>query len=398
MPENASLEVKVLRSLDEVQAIRDFWSTVQVSPESDIDFFQFIVTTRPEIRCPYVLMVLQGGQPVALVAGRIEEGNLEFKVGYKVIWRPKVRRLAIFYEGFMGQTTPEVARLVVRRLLQALREEKADLLLWSGIRRDSELRRLLGRLPGLLCRDHLARPVERWSMTVPESLDWLLEQRMNKKHRYWIRRLMRLLEKEFPGEVRYGCYSRPEEVEELAQGVTAVARLTYQWGLGVGYQNSEENRRRLHLEAEKGWFRGFLLYLRNEPVAFWICTAYKGTVNMDYTGYNPAFSKYEVGTLLFLRVLQEMGREKVQHLDFGPGTASYKERFGDASHFEATMCVFASSARGIALNALKSLTQGPVELVRNLCRRAGLEQKIKKYWRARARTALASKEGSEVQA
>ena len=46
--------------------------------------------------------------------------------------------------------------------------------------------------------------------------------------------------------------------------------------------------------------------------------------------------------------------------------------------------MFAKSFRGIALNALRMATEGPLVLVRSLLSRLGLEQKLKKAWRARA--------------
>jgi CelD/BcsL family acetyltransferase involved in cellulose biosynthesis len=219
-------------------------------------------------------------------------------------------------------------------------------------------------------------------MNLPATLEELFEKRMNKKHRYWAKRTVRMLEKDFPGGVRYTSFSTPKEVERLFTDVLCVARKTYQWGLGVGFQGSEENRQRLMLEARNGWFRGYVVYVKEEPVAFWICTVYKGTGYLDYTGYDPDFGKYEVGTALLFRVIDEMCKENIKQLDFGVGSAFYKERLADSSFEEGTMCAFAFSLRGVLLNALKLLTQFPVELMRNLLLRLGLEQKVKKLWRS----------------
>lgn len=384
MPDKTPVELKVITTCKEVENIRDAWSSMQWFPEADIDFVSLIIAVRPEVIRPYVIAVCKDGKPLSLLVGRVEQAHLDIRVGYKTLWRPTVRRLAIFCGGFMGQTGPEMSELIVRRLLQSLREEKADLLAWNGVDWNTDLRMLLGHIPGFLCRDYLMRPLKHWRMSLPGSLEELLEKRMNKKHRYWAKRTMRMLENDFPGAVRYVSYSALAEVERLFEDVLRVARKTYQWGLGVGFQGSEENKKRLELEARNGWFRGYVLYLNEEPLAFWICTIYGNTIYLDYTGYDPAYAKYEVGTALLLRVIENMCGSKVKQLDFGPGAAFYKERLADSTFEETTVLVFSSSVRGVLLNVLRTITQGAVELMRNLVSRWGLEQKVKRLWRSYA--------------
>jgi len=287
----------------------------------------------------------------------------------------------VLYGGFMGEREARVSELMVRQLLASLRDEKADLLSWSGVQTPSELREILHRAPGVLCRDYLARSSEHWRMKMPASLDEFLEKRMNKKHRYWAKRLMRMLEKDFPGQVRYECFSKPDQMDTLFADTVRVAKKTYQWGLGVGFQDIPENRERLKLAAERGWLRAYLLYLKNEPVAFWLCTVYGDTVHLDFTGYDPELRKYEVGTALFLHMLGDMAQQRVENLDFGLGSASYKERFGDSSFSESVVCAFASSGRGVFLSVLRLVLQGPAELMRGLLLRLNLEQKAKRLWR-----------------
>ena len=368
--------------MSEIAVIRSAWTEMQRSPESDIDFFSFIINIRPEVIQPYVLVVCKDGKPVSLIAGRLEDSRLDIKVGYKTVLHPRVRKLVVFNGGFMGDTTKPVIDAVVRRLLKSLREEKADLLIWNGIEWNTTLRQKVKEIPNFLCRDYVTRAVYHWQMTLPGCIEELFEKRMNKKHRYWAKRASRLLENDYPGDVRYASFSSPDDAGSFFSDVLRVAQKTYQWGLDVGFQGSEENRRRLMLEAEKGWFRGFILYLKGEPLAFWICTVYKGTVYLDYTGYDPEFGKYEIGTALLFRIIAELGRENIRQMDFGPGTAFYKERLADSSFEEGIVYAFALSLRGVCFNLLRTLMQLPVGLARNLLSRLGLEQRVKKMWRS----------------
>lgn len=381
MPEGSEFEVKVLRTLEEVEQLRGAWHSMQWNPESDIDFVSFIVKVRPEIIRPHVIVVYRNGQPVTLLAARLEQGHLDIKIGYKVICRIKIRQIGTFYGGFMGQTTSEIAEIVVRHLVRSLREENADILMWSGVRCRSELHDLLNRLPGLMCRDYLARAAGHWSMSLPLSLEEILKGKMSKHFRAFARRIVRHLERDFPDTLRYICFSKPEGVEQLYKDVLQVAKKTYQWGLGVGFRDTEEQMQRLRLEAEKGWLRGHVLYIKGQPVGFWICTVYQDAGYSVSTGYDPAFAKYNVGTAMFLHLIDEMCREKVKRFDFGIGSSFYKERFGEAVTQEAILSVFAFNIRGISLNALRVFTGLPVLLGRNILQHLGLEQKIKTLWR-----------------
>jgi Acetyltransferase (GNAT) domain len=384
MADDVPYEVKVLTTLEEVEELRHFWSSVQRDPEGDIDFYLFIVNLRPEIIRPCIVVAYKNGNPVTLLAGRIEDSRFEIKIGYKVLGRYKVRRFVNFYGGFMGQKDLEITTLVLKRLLQALREQGACLCVWDGVRWGSDLHRVLKSVPNLFCRDHLANPNPHWTMNLPGSLEELFEKKMNKKHRYWAKRTMRMLEKDFPGAVRYVCYLAPQEMPVLFRDAIAVAQKTYQWGLGVGFNDSEEQKKRLDLESRKGWLRGYVLYLKEAPVAFWICTLYGETVHLDCTGFDPGLRKYEVGTALLLRVIADMCGQKVKKMDFGLGTALYKEKFGDFKFDETTMWIFQFGLRGIFLNILRHLAQGPIESLRKIIKRLGLEQKLKRLWRARA--------------
>lgn len=392
MPENVEYEVKVLRTFEAMEQMRNAWSRMQRHPEADLDFCSFIGKIRPEIIRPHVIVVFKDGEPVSLLAGRLEHGHFDFKIGYKIMWRAKVRRIVIYYDGFMGDTGPEMAEIMVRQLLKSLREEQADLCLWNGVQPETDLQKLFRRLPGVFCRDYLMRTVEHWKMTLPASLDELLELRLDKKQRYNAKRAMKLIEKDFPGEVRYARYTVPEEMETLFRDVIKVAKKTYQWGLGVGFQETKEQRERLQLEAQRGWLRGYVLYVKNEPAGFWLCTVYQETVHSNYTGYDPKYRKQEVGTALFLHMIAELCREKARLFDFGLGAAFYKERFGDAKFKESTVCVFARSFRGVFLNGLRLMTEGGLELTKVILGRLKLDQKLKSAWRRRATPAMSAAE------
>jgi len=76
-------------------------------------------------------------------------------------------------------------------------------------------------------------------------------QRLNKKHRYWLRRLEKQIETDFPNQVSYRSFTDGQRLDELMKDLECVASKTYQRCLGAGFRNDAEYARRLALERGK---------------------------------------------------------------------------------------------------------------------------------------------------
>jgi len=166
----------------------------------------------------------------------------------------------------------------------------------------------------------------------------------------------------------------------------AVACNTYQRGMGAGFVNDEITRQRLELFARRSQLRVLLLGLDGVPSAYWLGVVYGETFHAFATGYVPEVTTYEVGTLAFLRMVEELVREGVGRLDFGLGDAYYKERFGDRSWREATVQLFARTPKGRLLRGYIGTTSQIDDCARRLVKRLGILDRVKGMWRARLRT------------
>jgi hypothetical protein len=391
MPGKSARTVRVLSTAEEVESVRGLWTAWQKNPEADIDYF-LLMLRRPDTIRPHVLVVHESGVPVAIAAGLIDDGHLEVTSGNRLFGRFKVRRLTFFYGSFLGRTDARVSELLTRHLVQSMRELGVGLMLWDGVEWESPLRRLLRNTPKLLCRDYLARVRTHWFMRTPASLEELFQTRLNKKRRYWARRIIRIVDRDFPGAVRYEQFCTPESVGRLWKDVQTVARQSHQWTMGVGLRDTQEQRRRLEIAAGKGWLRAWVLYLGERPAAFWLCTLHGDSLCLDYTGFDPFFSKYEVGTVALFRIIDEMSKAQVKRLDLGGGLYQYKRRLGDHRIDEASVLAFAPTFRGVGLNFFRMLTIGPVELVRRAADCFGMEPALKKAWLRRLRPRTVSED------
>lgn len=350
-----SFELRTARNIDDLESCRSFWEKANYHPNADIDFYKVIVSARPEITSPDVTFLFADGQPDSMLVARVEEVRPPLRIGYKTLHTPKVRILSVIQGGTIGSISEEKARIFVDTLCSRMKHERIDAILFHYLPTNSPFFKVLSTRPGFFSRDLLVRRNTHWAMPMPESVEIFL-QRLSPKHRYWMRRLPRVLEKDFPGHVALRLFTDRSDIATLSKDVDRIARKTYQRGLGVGYLDNAENQRRIALAAGKGWLRAYVLYVHNAPSAFWLGTLYKGIFHLDFTGYDPAFRKYEPGTILFLKMLEDLCTKNVRSIDFGLGDAGYKQRFGEQCWMEASVFVFGATLAGMRLKLVHTAT------------------------------------------
>jgi Acetyltransferase (GNAT) domain len=377
---NRRYTVHAATTANEVEQLRPFWAELSSHPDVDIDFYSFFVGTRLEESRPYILVASKDGETRAILVGRLEKSVISLRVGYCRLLRLGVRQFTFLQDGFLGESGPRVAEAMVGHIHLKLKEGIADRALLCNVDVNTELYRYATATPWAAGSSN--DTTHRWRTRLPRTVEEFLKRR-SQKHRYWLRRIARVLDAEFPGKIKYVLYREKSDVQRFCVDAEKVARTTYQRGLAVGFVSSEENRRRLELAAEKGWLRAYAIFLGEEPLAFWCGRFYKAAMYLDWTGYKPAYRKYELGTMLFLKMVEDLCNCQAKEIDYGMGAASYKERFGDHNRVEALVSIYAPSLKGFAAKTFKSIDTTTNNCARALLRKIGAVDKIKKIWRTR---------------
>ena len=384
MPQTVNInnyKITCATNLEEIEKMRDVWEGMQTHPNSDIDHYLNLANTRSNIIRPHVILVTQNGHPTSMVVGRIEKLRFELKLGYKRIYCPTIQSFTVIYGGLLGNLSGDLCEALFREIMRPLENGQADLVRFNYLDVDSNMYRLANTLPGIFSRDRFPVVNTHWRMNVPKSIEDFYKSRSS-KHRGWLRRMERLLERDYPGEVKYICYKSDGELIRVFADAEYIAQKTYQRDLQVGFVDSEETRKIYALLAKKGRLRAYITYIKNEPGAFWIGELYGNTFTLFSTGYDPMFRKYELGTVLFLKMLDDLCTlGVVRYLDFGFGDASYKSRFGDESWQEATVNIFSKNLNGLKINMPRILIVGSQRVALKCLKRFNLLEKIKKVWR-----------------
>jgi CelD/BcsL family acetyltransferase involved in cellulose biosynthesis len=373
-------EISLARSEPEVEALRLDWERLNENPNVQMDFYKFINGVRPFVLRPHVIVVRINGAVKSLVVGRLVEHEFRCSVGYKTISCGPVQQLDILHGGLLGDCSGEYAEAILGELIAALQRGEADLLCLNHVKVSSDLFRLARQTPGFLSRDRVVQTQRHWKARLPGSLEEFL-RRLNKKHRYWVRRMEKKVEQDFPGRTRYQRFSDYADLGRLANDLEAVAQKTYQRGLGAGFMPGDEQMRRLALARREGWLRGWMLHIDGQPAAFWIGSVYRNVFHSEATGYDPAYRKYELGTLILMKLVEDLCNEKAEAFDFGLGDAQYKQRFGDEHWLDGSVRIYAPSLKGVKLNLMRTVLDGSSQTAQRLFNRLGLEQRLKTLWR-----------------
>lgn len=388
-------DVVEARTVADLEALRPVWEAVQSREphpviNTEIDRFLSVVEAE-KVTQPFALLLRHGGEPVAMLLGRIAETTVDMRLGYKTLLKPRLRCLTVVYGGVLGRPNERECRRLVELLLKALSVREFDAVLFNHLPTDSRIYRLCRELPGALVRDRVPKTEDHWCMTLPASMDEFYLARSS-KHRKHLKSYLKKLEKDFPGRVRTVLFTREDEVEDAARMIARVSSRSYQHALGAGFDDGPKERALLRLAARKGWLRVHVLLIDDQPCAFRLVLQYGDTCFGGGIGYDPRWARYRVGTILFLTVLAQLCQDaSAKRYDFGFGDAEYKESYANECWQEASVFIFAPRLYPVSVNLLRTGTAGLNGAFQYLADRTGVTAWVKRRWRDRLQATVAAK-------
>jgi Acetyltransferase (GNAT) domain len=376
------ITIKAYRTLAELEAISAQWEAWQNHVNNDFSHFKLVSGIRPEIKSPYVTVIEQQGQPVAMILGRVEQIQFAPAIGYLKPVKIPIEVICVIHQGVIGHLDEAAAQAAIGHYWGLLRTGFVDAIDFNHLSVDSPVFQGLMRFrPGWSCEKTLRASIHR-EMVLPAQPGYL-EQKVRAKHRTWIKKKQRELETAFPDKVtwRWLKLKPVDDMAGLCAVLEAVAARTYQRGLGAGFFDNEEFRQRFGLFANQGRLRVYLVEIDGQAKAFWFGFVYQDVFHSSETGYDPELRDYEIGTLVFIRMVDELIKEGVKRLDFGLGDAHYKQRFGDLSWQEQSIWLFAPTAKGFLLRLLLATSNTLDRVARQILQKMNLTDKIKALWR-----------------
>jgi len=378
-PVAEATSVAVLRSVKEIDTIRSYWSSTMGTRDSDLDIF-LTLQRSPEVVRPHVVVMYRNGLPTALLGGRVVRTRLPFRVGFLKIAEPLVKMIVFPYGALRGSGSVESCNLLVSEVLKSLSQGDADLAVFEHAAADSELAQCVTNMSSVFLRDHFSPVrVHRRRLLPPNIAAHYASLSPSERKRF--RQITSKLSAEFQGRIELVKFERTSDLVRLMQDVEIIAKKAWQRSLGFGFNATEALLEFLNTEACKGWLRTYVLYLDGRPCSFWIGAVYQQTFYSDFTGYDPDYARYSLGTYLFSQMLEDLCNGGVSAFDFGFTDDEYKRRFANDCWRETSLSLYAHTPRGFRLASMRTVTLGAHETIRALLERAKLTQRVKKFWR-----------------
>lgn len=382
-------EIKTLSSVQEIEEYRSIWEEL-ISNEAypvinaDIDRYISIVNSSQGKIKPYIIVAYKHDCPVSMLVGRLEVRNIKLAIGYKKLLDPSFYCLTIVYGGIVGDSSGHSLGKIFEHLVCLFRDREIELIWFNHIKTDSKT---LNLIKYLVARKKLSICVgeneTHRSLKLPESLDDFYKAR-SKKHRNHLRGYIRKIERDFLDSFRVVCYNGLQDLEQAMADIYSISKETYQYQIGNGFGNDIETKHLFAVAARKRWLFAYVLYLHDKPVAFRIMLKYQLTYLGNGVGYLPEYSNYRVGTVLFLKVLEDICSKKEADIyDFGFGDAEYKRNYCDIEWSEVPVYIFSHRFYprfiSIIFNALKLSNV----FLRHTLVKLGVVNRVKRKWRDR---------------
>ena len=237
---------------------------------------------------PYAAVASSTGRPVGGLAGRLELRRLPAKVGYKVVYAPTVRLLRVVDGGIAGADGSSGARRAPRRRPRGARRRR---------RRTRPSSRPLEVGSPLLARVRRPRRPAR-APAVHRPVDRRTARAARRASRSSSPRAAR---------TRAGGSAATPAAWRRRSGTTSASRSSATRRGSTGSSGAptsspapptsarsapasptrRSSGRSPRVGLEHGWVRGYLLYLRDEPIAYWLCSTYRDTILIRTAGYDP---------------------------------------------------------------------------------------------------------------
>ena len=377
--------IEIARTLDEVEALEPLWRSVPWTGEqAELPLYLAAGRARSQHGNPLALIVVRDEAASAAAVGRVERRKLETRIGYLDVYAPMLEVLQIVPGGVVAEDSEAIAALTAA-VQAALAAGEADALALPALPVDSELYRAFAGLGGALQRQPFIPTWTRRRLVLPESFDEFLASRSRKIRagiRYDAKKLVDALGDALSVEI----FREAGSFERLVSDMDRISASTYQRALGAGFADTAERRAVLHVALEHGWSRAYLLYHRDEPIAYWLCSVHGDAITLGSTGYRPEYARYRVGIYLLMRVIEDACSDPaLRVLDFGPGRSAYKRHFSSEGYEERNLVLFAPSFRARRINAARSAILGSAWLARAALDAIGLTDRLKSTWRNRLR-------------
>lgn len=230
---------------------------------------------------------------------------------------------------------------------------------------------------------YVAHQYQRYFVDLSGGYDDYLAK-FSAKSRATLRRKLRKFEELSGGRIQWRIFRTPHEVEEFFRLAAPLAQSTYQERLFGGGLRADTTYLASILQlAEQDQVRAYLLFLKEQPIAYLLCPISDGALIYDKQGYDPRYASRSPGTVLQVLALESLFKERTHRLlDFTEGEGEHKQFFSTHSQLCADIFVLRARPWVVVTVAAHAAMESLTAPLRDALRRLGLLAKVRRLLRA----------------
>lgn len=260
---------------------------------------------------------------------------------------------------------------------------KNELLFFLGLELDSPIGQYLMQQQAkhdFIKMPH-GRPYQRRLIEFKLDYDQYMSE-LKKKNRQELARQSRKLDKAAQDSCHCQVYTQTADVAEFVKHAESISQHTYQTKLlGLGIKNSASLQQRLSKASEQQLFRGYILFVDQQPTAFMLGYLLDGYYYSLDIGYDPKWFKYSVGNVLHLHVVKDLTEmnPKVKYFDFMYGDNENKARLSNTARTELNLYISPKNSFWfVRINSFKAINL-LIDKAASVMERYHLKSKIKRF-------------------
>jgi hypothetical protein len=332
------------------------------------------------------------GRLTGLATFFVHPSSFRLALGELTFFSRPVRRLDAFAAPLIecnGDRTREAFMLT--ELIERLREDlkSNELIFLEGLEEGSAMFGLLTQLRSVAAKFHALQYGKLYKhrfAVIPTTFDDYLKQ-LGSRTRADLRTNRKRFIAHVGGVYQTRCFRTPGDVPVFLRDSMEISEKTYQYRLlSSGLRDAETLERCYLSAAELGWFRSYILYAHERPVAFQVGYVYRGRFHAEEIGYDPEWAQHHVGIFLHTEIVTDLAASggAVTEFDFGRDDVLHKQRLSTGYRVEGYFYLFPNhfqgSAMAISLRATNYVSSrlgivlerfGARTKVRNLLRKLG---------------------------
>lgn len=379
------IDIFTAQSLEDALIFEADWEQlIQNSKRKNIyvdpDFFFRVFESRHKNTSPHIVLFKKGDKPIALLVGVGLKYNVPCWLGYLNIKTPELKCLDIENGGLITDGSKEAHDILSEYLDSLLKNKQIDLLLVEHL---SSLDPFWNTVADGLNSSNKAiyrKGIEWIDQLRDIDTGEVIDKHKHRTHVNFRRKDKKLL-KFFNEEVELKEFSSVNDAKVFLTKAAFIGKKSYQHTIGVDVKNDLQWQQLLESFSKGNYFRGYILCVQNNPVAYAFGLAYKDIFYLYATAYDPQYRKIGPGGYLIRRLIERMTENNFNYFHFGYGDADFKRLHGTDSHEEATFRIYGKTKRAEYSKFVDLVTTSTTDKFSKLMDDFGLLNKVKRLWR-----------------